>query len=186
MNATLKVINKMVEDGIIRRYAIAGAVGALYYLEPIATSDLDVLISFDEMRQPQKGLVTLAPIAEYLRKAGYPDFKDEGLLVEGWPVQFLPVASDLDAEGLDRAIEFEMPDDPPIKVRVLRAEHLVATALRVGRDKDFIRVSTFLEQKRVDLQLLRDVLTRHQLWRDWSDFCRRTGLGDRDILDLRP
>lgn len=157
MNATLKVINKMVEDGIIRRYAIAGAVGALYYLEPIATSDLDVLISFDEMRQPQKGLVTLAPIAEYLRKAGYPDFKDEGLLVEGWPVQFLPVASDLDAEGLDRAIEFEMPDDPPIKVRVLRAEHLVATALRVGRDKDFIRVSTFLEQKRVDLQLLRDV-----------------------------
>jgi len=185
MNATLRVINKLVEDGIIRSYAIAGAVGALYYLEPVATADLDILISVDEMKQPKSGLVTIEPILAYLRKAGYADFKDEGVLIEGWPVQFLPVASDLDAEGLDKAIEFEMPDEPPIKVRVLRAEHLVAIALKVGRDKDYVRIGTFLDQEKVDLQSLADICDRYRLWDAWARFCRRAGIIDPVILRLR-
>ena len=102
MNSTFRVVNKMVEDGIIRRYAIADAVGALYYLEPIATSDLDVLVSLDGMEQRKSGLLTLGPIIEYLSKLGYRDFKDEGFLIGDWPVQFLPVASDLDAEALEQ------------------------------------------------------------------------------------
>ena len=175
----------MVEDGIIRRYAIADAVGALYYLEPIATSDLDVLVSLDGMEQRKSGLLTLGPIIEYLSKLGYRDFKDEGFLIGDWPVQFLPVASDLDAEALEQAIEFEMPDTPPIKVRVLRAEHLVASALRVGRDKDFIRVKTFVEQEKVPLRALARVLDRHHLWGQWGQFCQKAGISDPAILKLK-
>jgi hypothetical protein len=36
---TLKVINRMEADGVIRQYAIGGAVAAIFYVEPFATYD---------------------------------------------------------------------------------------------------------------------------------------------------
>ena len=33
-------------DGVIERYAIGGAVGATFYLEPVATLDVDIFITF--------------------------------------------------------------------------------------------------------------------------------------------
>ena len=36
------VLNQMRADGVIERYAIGGAVGATFYLEPVATLDVDV------------------------------------------------------------------------------------------------------------------------------------------------
>ena len=80
--------------------------------------------------------------------------------MEGWPVQFLPVASALDEEALERAIELEidLTDGPPLKARCLRAEHVVAIAIKLGRLKDLARVQAFLEQRAVDLSALKDVL----------------------------
>jgi hypothetical protein len=46
MKATLTVINQMQTDGVIGKYAIGGAVGATFYLEPVATLDIDIFISF--------------------------------------------------------------------------------------------------------------------------------------------
>jgi hypothetical protein len=40
------VINAMRGDGVIERYAIGGAVGATFYIETVATLDIDVLVSF--------------------------------------------------------------------------------------------------------------------------------------------
>ena len=48
MKQTLDVINRMEADGIIGRYAIAGAVAAYNYIEPTVTEDLDILVSFDQ------------------------------------------------------------------------------------------------------------------------------------------
>jgi hypothetical protein len=39
-------INQMETDGVIDRYAIGGAVGATFYLEPMATLDVDVFVAF--------------------------------------------------------------------------------------------------------------------------------------------
>lgn len=180
MKSTFRVINRMVADGVIQGYAIVGAVAAFNYIESTFTDDLDILVSIDELRnQPSSGLVMLEPVFAYLRKAGYAEFRREGIVVEGWPVQFLPVANDLDAEGLAQAVEIEIEslnDAPPIKVRALRAEHVVATALRVGRPKDLIRISQFLDENAVDLALLRAVLDRHNLRQAWSRFCSQTGI----------
>jgi hypothetical protein len=41
---TLETINNMQADGVIGQYAIGGAVGATFYLEPSATIDLDVFV----------------------------------------------------------------------------------------------------------------------------------------------
>ena len=55
--------------------------------------------------------VAAGDIISYLKDKGYSEFRKEGLVIEGWPVQFLPAADDLDAEALARAeeVEVEMP-----------------------------------------------------------------------------
>jgi hypothetical protein len=144
MKQTIDVINKMEADGVVARYAIGGAVAAYNYIEPTVTEDLDILVSFDEMPgQPKSGLVTLGPLYSYLQKRGYEDFVREGILVDGWLVQFLPVADALDAEGLAAAIEIDLEINPlqKTKTRVLRPEHIVATAVKIGRAKDYVRIS---------------------------------------------
>src|SRR5216683_4349938 len=105
MKSAFQIINRMVADGVIGTYAVGGAVAALNYIEPTLTDDLDVLISVDQQQnQPRSGLITLEPVFSYLRNAGYAEFKSEGIVIEGWPVQFLPVASDLDLESLAQAV----------------------------------------------------------------------------------
>jgi hypothetical protein len=182
MKQTLDVINRMEADGIIARYAIAGAVAAYNYVEPTVTDDLDILVSFhEEADQPQSGLISLSPILAYLQGKGYSDFRKEGLVIEGWSVQLLPVASALDAEALTRAEELDLEISPlegSVRTRVLRPEHLVATALRVNRPKDRIRILQFLDEQAVDLNALRDVINRHGLRGAWQTFCRQAGISD--------
>ncbi len=183
LKSAFQVINGMVADGVIQKYAVAGAVAALNYIEPTVTQDLDVLVSFDDLQIGPSGLVTLDPLISYLRNRGYTEFKNEGIVIEGWPVQFLPVANDLDAEGLNQAVEVEIElgsGSAPIKITTLTAEHIVATALKVGRPKDRERILRFIEAKVVNLKMLRDVLGRHNLLEAWSKFCVQMGLPDFD------
>jgi len=190
MKSAFQIINRMVADGVIGTYAVGGAVAALNYIEPMLTDDLDVLISVDRLEnQPRPGLVTLEPVFAYLRNAGYTEFRREGIVVEGWPVQFLPVASDLDAESLAQAVAVDIEvggGTPAIGVRTLRAEHVVATALKVGRPKDRIRITQFLSENAVDLGTLHAVLKRHDLLEAWSKFCAQTGIPDPYGLSSEP
>lgn len=173
LRRAIEVIQKLAERGAIHRYAIAGAVAALNYIEPTLTEDLDILISIEDFERRQSGLILLAPVDKALAELGYSDRTDLGIMVEGWPVQFLPAASDLDQDALDSAIEIEigLPGESPLAAPCLRAEHVVAIAIKVGRLKDLARVQSFLEQRVVDLRLLKQVLQRHGLMRDWQRFC---------------
>ena len=182
MKQTLEVINAMEADGLIGRYAVAGAVAAYNYIEPTLTDGVDILISFNEpSNQLKPGLVTLAPIFAYLKMKGYADFRKEGLVIEDWAVQFLPVANDLDAEALAHAQEVEIrisETEGSVRTRVLRPEYLVAICLRVGRPKDLIRITQFLEENAVDFAALCQVLGSHNLEGAWRTFCRRIGIAD--------
>jgi hypothetical protein len=102
MKTTLEVINRMQAEGIISKYAIGGAVGATFYLEPAATLDIDILVSLKG-----SSLIALAPIYEYLTSRGYRTEK-EYVVIEGWPVQFLPPAGALEEEALDEAAATEL------------------------------------------------------------------------------
>jgi hypothetical protein len=177
---TLEIINAMEAGGVIGRYAIAGAVAAYNYIEPAVTDDLDILVSFHEVHpQAETGLITLEPIFSYLKARGYDEHRKEGIVIAGWPVRFLPIANDLDAEALAAAQEVEIKINEtvsPVRTRVLRAEHIVATCLRIGRPRDFIRITQFLEEAAVDIVALCAVLDRHALVAQWQLFCRRTGM----------
>jgi hypothetical protein len=105
VKATLEVINRMQADGVIGKYAIGEAVGATFYLEPAATLDVDVFVSLPKTRSG--ALLTLTPIYDYLQKRGY---KSEGeyVVIEGWPVQFLPPSDALGEEALAQAAKTEV------------------------------------------------------------------------------
>jgi hypothetical protein len=86
----------------------------------------------------------------------------------------------LDEEALDSAIDLEIDitGNPPLTARCLRAEHVVAIAVKLGRLKDLARVQAFLEQGAVDLVLLRGVLERHDLMSNWRIFCAKAAIAD--------
>lgn len=177
LRRTIGVVVRLSTEGAIRQYAIAGAVAALNYIQPTLTEDLDILVSVDGFEEHRSGLILLTPIEAALAKLGYAERSDVGILIEGWPVQFLPAASALDEEALSQAVEVEFPsgEGPTVEARILRAEHVVATALKLGRLKDLARVEAFLEQGAVDLAKLKAVLERHDLMPAWRIFLLKSG-----------
>ncbi len=176
LSKTIEVVTKLAERGVVERYAIAGAVAALNYIEPTLTEDLDILVSFAHFERRQSGLILLTPIEQALADMGYTERTDVGFMIEGWPVRFLPVASELDDEALEQAVELDidLTRDPPLKARCLRAEHVVAIAVKLGRLKDLARVQSLLEDGAVDLIALKDVLQRHHLMAAWLTFCAKS------------
>jgi hypothetical protein len=161
---TIAVINQMQADGIIERYAIGGAVGATFYLEPIATLDVDVFIAFRS--EAGRVLASPQPIFDYLKARGG---KTEGeyIVLDGWPVQFLPPTSPLVEEALAQAVEKDVAGTP---ARVFTAEHLAAIALQTGRARDKARLLQFIETGALDARRFQDIISRHGLIEAWKRF----------------
>ncbi len=132
-------INQMHADGIIRCYAIGGTVGATFYLEPVATLDVDIFVSFHS--EPRSLLLSPAPIFDYLKTRGA-TMEGEYVVIGGWPVQFLPPTGPLAEEALAEAVETDVEDTP---ARVITAEHLAANALQTGCAEDKARLLQFIE-----------------------------------------
>jgi len=162
MKATLAVINQMQADGVIGRYAIGGAVGATFYLEPVATLDIDIFVSF----QKAGSLLTVSPIYDYLTARGFKAEK-EYIIIESWPVQFLPAGNALVEEALAQAVETKLEG---ITTWVMTAEHLTAMALQTGRAKDFSRILQFIESGTLAPDKLDQILARHGLLAKWEQF----------------
>jgi hypothetical protein len=161
MEKTLRVLNRMVKDGVIEQYAIGGAVAALFYIEPINTNDLDV---FFHVKDPSTELDILSPLYQYLSGLGYKG-KGEAVDIEGWPVQFLPIFNPLLEEAVGQAKEVRFQRT---RTRVMQAEHLVAIMLQTGRLKDHARIAQFIEHDAVDQKQLTDFLARHGLLKKWE------------------
>jgi len=167
LKAKLEMINGMLNDGVIGKYAIAGAVGATFYLEPLATADVDIFVMLPTA--PGSSLLTLGPIYDCLRARGC-QAEGERIVVGTWPVQFRPAHSALKQEALTQAVETEVEG---VRTWVLGAEHLAAIALQAGRAKDHARILQFLEQDAVDADKLIRILARHELLAKWETFKRK-------------
>ena len=157
----------MQADGVIERYAIGGAVGATFYLEAVATLDVDIFVAF----RPEPGslLVSLEPIFDYLKARGGA-MEGEHILIGGWPVQFLPPTGPLVEEALSQAVETDVEGIP---ARVFTAEHLAAIALQTGRAKDKARLLQFIEAGALDAARFQSILARFGLVAAWQKFERQ-------------
>lgn len=160
-------INQMQADGVIERYAIGGAVGATFYLEPVATLDVDIFVAFRS--DPGNLLISPRPIYDYLKARGG-TVEGEYIVVGGWPVQFLPPTGPLAEEALAEAVEVDIDGTP---ARVFTAEHLAALALQTGRAKDKARLLQFVEAGAFDADRFQAILERHGLVDAWQRFERQ-------------
>ena len=166
MRETLLYLRKMREDGVIGNYAVGGAMAATFYIEPISTFDLDIFVV---LPQTNNGLlVSLTPLYDHLREAGFKEDK-ECVLIEGVPVQFIPAYNPLTEEALINAATM---DYDGTGVPVFSAEHLVAIALQTGRGKDRARVQAFIDAEVCNLTTLTDILKRHGLEEKWKLWTR--------------
>jgi len=93
----ISTLNRMSDAGVIERYAISDAVGATFYLEPVATIDVDIFVTFRP--DPGRLIVSPQPIFDYLKSNGCV-MDGEYVVIAGWPVQFLPADGPLVGEAL--------------------------------------------------------------------------------------
>lgn len=160
----IATLNRMRTEGVIHDYAIGEAVGATFYLEPVATLDVNVFVALGAT--PGTLLVSLEPIFRYLLAHGG-RVEGEHIHVAGWPVQFRPPTGPLVEETLRDAVTVDVECTP---ARVIGAEHLAAIALETGRAKDKARLLQFVEAGVLDADRFRAILARHGLTDAWERF----------------
>jgi hypothetical protein len=160
----LQVVNQLRDGGVISKFAVGGAVGALFYIEPTQTQDIDVFILLDP--NPASGLVDISPIARKLKELGYNTWQEDKLIVEKWPIQFIPAAKAVEIDAIENAIEMAAGDG--VTTFVPPPEHLMAMAIDLGRPKDLLRLNQFFAEKAYDADELDAVLTKHQLKKKWE------------------
>jgi hypothetical protein len=163
----IKTINQMQADGVIEGYAIGGAVGATFYLEPVATLDVDIFTGFKS--KPGTLIVSPQPIFDYLKARGC-IMQGECVMIGGWPVQFLPPKTALLEEALKESVVWDVDGTPAC---VLSADHLAAIALQTGRAKDKARLLQFVEAGALDTARFQGILARHGLVEGWQKFERQ-------------
>ncbi len=160
----IRTVNQMKADGVIANYAIGGAVGATFYLEPVSTLDVDIFIEVHAMAG--SSIISLDPIFSYLREHGC-KMEGEYVIISGWPVQFLPPTGPLIEEALARAVEVDVQGIP---ARVFTAEYLAAIALQIGRAKDKARLLQFIEARALDSSAFETIVAKHGLTQLWQRF----------------
>ena len=165
MKEIAELLSRMCQQGIIRTYAVFGAVAQMRYTEAVVTMDMDVLVELDDTGP----LVILTPIYEFCRRQGY-EPEGEAIRVGDWPVQFIPTFDELSANAVRKA---DCVDLDGVAVRVVTAEYLAAMALQTGRAKDHVRILALLECEAVTMDDLEKMAAKYNLAEAWRTFRRR-------------
>jgi hypothetical protein len=108
----------------------------------------------------------LSPIYAYLKGKGYKT-QEEHIVIEGVPVQFIPVYNELIREAVLETAEVKYGRT---KTKVLGLEYLVAIMLQTNRPKDRERLVKIFEEVKVDLRFLKKILKRFNLLDRYARF----------------
>lgn len=164
MEKALKVIRELRDKGLIKDFAIGGGIAVLYYVEPLLTYDLDIFfVPTEERFDP------LTPLYDYLKGKGY-KAQREHVIIEGVPVQFIPVYNELVKEAVENSNRVKYGR---MNTDVVTVEYLVAIMFQTYRPKDRERLLKILEEVRVDQKFLMSLLRRFQLYEKYIKFRER-------------
>lgn len=164
MEKTVAVINALEKEGTIGGYALGGAMALLFYAEPALTYDVDVFLFLPGDKGAGR-LLDLGPLYRTLETKGYRAEK-EHVLIEGIPVQFIPVYNALVEEAVREASTKEYQG---VKTKVIRMEHLLAIMIDTNRPRDRERIARVLQEVEFDRPALRGILKRHSLEDRWEE-----------------
>ncbi len=169
MEKTIRVIRELIEKKIIKDFAIGGGIAVLYYIEPLLTYDLDIFfIPFEE------SMDVLSPIYKQMREKGYKT-QMEYIIIEGIPVQFIPVYNELIRESVQNAAEVRYGR---LKTKVVGLEYLVAIMIQTFRPVDRERLLRIFDETEVDSRLLNEILKKYRLFEKYREF-RRSYFGEK-------
>jgi hypothetical protein len=158
LTEVFRVLNGLEADGVIQKYAVAGAMAFLFYTEPARTYDLDVFVFLP----PQQGLIfSMEPLYRELRQRGY-SFDAEHVMIEDTPVQFLPAYNPLAEEAVEDA---RIRDYDGVPVRVVGPEYLAALAYQTGGHHRLLRVASLMDEGLVDRCKFDALMARHGIYR---------------------
>ncbi|MFZ1292539.1 MAG: hypothetical protein WAR79_20795 [Melioribacteraceae bacterium] len=139
----LKIINKLVTEGIIDKYAIADGMAQFYYIEPSVTYDLDLIV---HILGEENSLKPLDKLYDWVKKNNYSTDR-EHIIIEGIPMQFLLAYNELAKEALEHSIKVKLFEE---QTYILKAEYLMAIMLQTGRMVDKERFIRFLREAEFD------------------------------------
>lgn len=172
MRPIIEALDALQSQGLIQAYAIGGAVAATFYLEPVATVDVDVFVT---LAGAVGSLVDPTPIFRFLQSRGY-SMQGECVLIEGWPVQLFASGNPLVEEAVAMAATMDVEG---AEVRVFTPEHLAAICLQTGRAKDKLRLLQFIEEAAIRAPEFLGLVGRHGLMDRWETF-RSDFLGEQN------
>lgn len=120
----LLLLGQLKAEGVIHDYAIGGAVAVSLWAEPVATQDLDVIVTIAGDAHP---LDPLRPLLEWLNRHGHA-LEREHVVIAGVPVQFLAAWSTLVQEAVASAAEtaYDPADPGSPTIRLIRPTYLAA------------------------------------------------------------
>jgi hypothetical protein len=150
----LRAANELVSSGLIKDYALGGALAAMRYVEPLATYDADIFF-IPVTKDLSAGV---HDIYEALQARGC-EVDGDHLLLKNFPVQFL-AAYGLTEEAVQNANTIEYQG---VRAKVFRPEYMIAIAASVRRAKDLARIKLLMEQAEIDEKLLERILDGHKL-----------------------
>lgn len=135
---------------------LGGAIASIFYIEPIATYDLHVFFTFDDN---QNKIISLDPIYQWMEKRGYKTSM-EHIIIEGVPVQLIPVYNDLIREAVLNSIEKKFNKTT---VNVISPEYLIAIMLQTSRTKNKERILRFIDEVKINYSALKKILIKFSL-----------------------
>jgi hypothetical protein len=160
----IRVVNQLRDEGVITKYAVGGAVGAVFYIEPTQTQDIDIFI-YLEVEQGSL-LISTNRITDRLKELGYTLWKEDKLIVENWPIQFLPATKPVERDAVENAIEKPLAEG--VKAFVPPPEYLMLIAIDLRRPKDIMRLYQFHSEQVYDPNKLKALLEKHRLTEQWE------------------
>ena len=163
MKNVAKLLNEMREAGVIKDYAVFGAVAQMRYTEAVATMDADILVLLPES---PANLNLLGPIYTFCATKGYQP-EGETIRVHDWPVQFIPTFDRMTEAAITHAENSEIDGEP---IRVVSALYLGVIALNTGRPKDYARILALLEVNAVTSDGLSSLAEEYDLSGAWKKF----------------
>jgi len=131
-----KILNDLKKRKKLKDYAIFGAVGASFYMEPTYTKDIDIIVLADT---DQDYVLVWRELSKYATK-----IKDFGFIIADTEIQILPTSiSPLLKSALRNAKTIRIGR---VTGKVVDREHLILLAMIANRQKDRFRAAILLEQ----------------------------------------
>lgn len=171
MQRVCDVLEELLACGVIQKYAIGGDTAAGFHGEPLATRDIDVFCYLDA--PTDSILITPEPIFKKLADMGFTKFDEEGILIHGFPVQFLSAWSQLEKEAVENAMVMNWQNHTN---RVISPEYLAGIAITVGRPKDRARLVYLTSLELFNNILFAEILQRYGLIKTWEAWAKGLGL----------